>query len=1102
MPRRILTQLNLTSELQSNGASGTLGQVLLSGGSGAVPTWGTFTGITASSYVAQGSLSGDQTIASNTNDVLISFVDDFDPQGWWNPTSKRFQPTIAGYYNIALHAWWTAGGTTTNQYNVQIRKNGNTSAIFQNQIVTSTGLSQGGSRIVFLNGSTDYIDFTAFNGDTSTRSLQWGGAGQGTWFSAALTTSGANITSNALTVGTSGLTMTTGSSPWTGSAAATIDIDTTKVPRLSANNTFTGSQILSNASSSAIPLTITGAGSQSADLILAQDSSLNAIFRVRPNTGNWVSDAVNVNGPMQISPTTSATGYSLFVRAGSTVAPAILVRAATSHLSDLQTWQDSGSNVIASLSGVGQLFLGSSGIRGTQTVAIGTQTPTGTTNISITTGATHGISVGQVVTIAGVSPSGYNGSWTAQSGTTGTTLVVNIGSNPGAITVAGTVTQSPRLGVTALTAQNVPLIVRAASGQVNHLQQWQDSSGNILARIDGVTGQFLAPSYVGGSVFQVTSAGIFSVGAGSAPANTQAYILATAATNAGLAVRGAANQTADILQIQSSAATVLGGRNGVGQIFTGSTTPILTASGGTIQSIATGANPLVTMASAHGFAVGDLVTLAGTTGGTYNGTFVVASTPLTTTFTITTALTAGQAGTGGTASDPAQLSVTARSAGTVGAIIRGATSQAVSLQEWQDSAGTILSNITSSGVIRSTLSMQALGMQSVSDGSASMAFSSNRNVQIGATTGVYGSGAGVIGITNATTAPTTSPTGGGILFVNSGALTYRGTSGGNTTIVNADGTVAFTSPSITTSLTTPSTSFDLINATATTVNFAGAATTLSIGNTATAAQTVNMFTASTGASTYNFATGAVGTGVTKTLNIGTGAGTAGTTVINMGGNPAVSTSTINLNAGTINSSAATLALLATPATITMGAAVTTLTIAGTSTANVTANLATGVTTGSKIVNIGTGGTAGSVSVNIGSSSGSASTVTINGTITGAPTAATATTAANNLGYVGMPQNSQSGAYGLVAADAGKHIYYTTTGQTVTIPANSNVAFQIGTTITFITAPSVSLSIAITTDTLRLANSTSTGTRTLAANGVATAIKTTATTWIISGNGLT
>jgi len=68
---------------------------------------------------------------------------------------------------------------------------------------------------------------------------------------------------------------------------------------------------------------------------------------------------------------------------------------------------------------------------------IKTQTPTGTTNISITTADSHGISVGDSVTVYGVSPGGYNGTWTAQAGTTETTLVLNIGSNPGIITTSG-----------------------------------------------------------------------------------------------------------------------------------------------------------------------------------------------------------------------------------------------------------------------------------------------------------------------------------------------------------------------------------------------------------------------------------------------------------------------------------------------------------------------------------------------------------------------------------------------------------------------------------------------------------------------------------------
>ena len=45
-------------------------------------------------------------------------------------------------------------------------------------------------------------------------------------------------------------------------------------------------------------------------------------------------------------------------------------------------------------------------------------------------------------------------------------------------------------------------------------------------------------------------------------------------------------------------------------------------------------------------------------------------------------------------------------------------------------------------------------------------------------------------------------------------------------------------------------------------------------------------------------------------------------------------------------------------------------------------------------------------------------------------------------------------------------------------------------------------IAITTDTMTLVNSTTTGTRSLAQNGIATAIKVSSTGWIIAGWGLT
>ena len=111
-----------------------------------------------------------------------------------------------------------------------------------------------------------------------------------------------------------------------------------------------------------------------------------------------------------------------------------------------------------------------------------------------------------------------------------------------------------------------------------------------------------------------------------------------------------------------------------------------------------------------------------------------------------------------------------------------------------------------------------------------------------------------------------------------------------------------------------------------------------------------------------------------------------------------------------------------------------------------------------------------------------------------------------VGFRTLPQNSQSTAYTLVLADSGKHILHPsadTTARTFTIPANGSVAYPIGTAITFINQNGAGVvTIAITTDTMRLSPAGTTGSRTLAANGSATAIKITSTEWLISGSGLT
>ena len=105
-----------------------------------------------------------------------------------------------------------------------------------------------------------------------------------------------------------------------------------------------------------------------------------------------------------------------------------------------------------------------------------------------------------------------------------------------------------------------------------------------------------------------------------------------------------------------------------------------------------------------------------------------------------------------------------------------------------------------------------------------------------------------------------------------------------------------------------------------------------------------------------------------------------------------------------------------------------------------------------------------------------------------------------VGYKGLPQNSQTAAYGLALDDMGKMINTTTGG--VVIPANANVAFPLGSTIVIYNNSASSQTISITTDTMYLAGSATTGSRTLAQRGLATCVKVTANNWVISGAGVT
>jgi len=101
----------------------------------------------------------------------------------------------------------------------------------------------------------------------------------------------------------------------------------------------------------------------------------------------------------------------------------------------------------------------------------------------------------------------------------------------------------------------------------------------------------------------------------------------------------------------------------------------------------------------------------------------------------------------------------------------------------------------------------------------------------------------------------------------------------------------------------------------------------------------------------------------------------------------------------------------------------------------------------------------------------------------------------------MPQVAAANVT-LALTDAGKHFYDTSTAPlTVTIPANSSVAFAIGTVISAVNHSTGNLTFDKGTVSLFLGGNATSASRTVTSYGVATLMKVATDTWFINGSGV-
>lgn len=426
---------------------------------------------------------------------------------------------------------------------------------------------------------------------------------------------------------------------------------------LADNNTFTGLNTFNTfttfqaGTADAIPVRIFGANGQTADLFSVNDYLTNTQFEIladgraqslkgiiatvsgtasiplvvrgtagqSANITEWTNPAgstviarVDKNGAVSANyfgpSATGLLGYldwttsSPLFQTGGTAVVGIRIRGAASQSANLQEWQASDGGTAARVTSSGSLVttqgfavLGGASISGSIATLLQTSNaariPLVVQGAASQTASFFEVQNSSSATLLRVNSSGFS--------------VSPLGFISGGTSQAGTTATS----IYATAASNIGAVIRGAASQSANLLELQDSSASTVVAVTP-TGT-------------LRSAGLITAGS-SSDVLGQLSVITTATSRIGAVIRGASGQTADLLQIQNSAATIL------------------------------------TKIDQNGF--------------TTIGTNTVLSNAL--------------------------LSIAPYGTTQVGAVIRGTSGQTANLQAWQNSGGTSIATVDASGNIR------------------------------------------------------------------------------------------------------------------------------------------------------------------------------------------------------------------------------------------------------------------------------------------------------------------------------------------------------------------------------------------------------------------
>jgi len=145
---------------------------------------------TASTFAGTGPafrvyLSGNQTVTNTVNTKVSLNTEIFDTASCFNTTDNRFTPNVAGYYQFNVTVGATAATSLTYNF-IQINKNGTSDSIAIYPAYSGTTSYGSLSTLIYMNGSTDYVELYVQLAGTGTLSVLGSAGAASTYMSGCL----------------------------------------------------------------------------------------------------------------------------------------------------------------------------------------------------------------------------------------------------------------------------------------------------------------------------------------------------------------------------------------------------------------------------------------------------------------------------------------------------------------------------------------------------------------------------------------------------------------------------------------------------------------------------------------------------------------------------------------------------------------------------------------------------------------------------------------------------------------------------------------------------------------------------------------------------